>query len=209
MNIFTAVKEKVSPLEAARFYGLNVNKNGMSICPFHDDRHPSLKIDAKPGGGFYCFGCQEHGDVISLVAGLLGIRNMDAAVRIAKDFHIEYDSKENDLDHPSEEIKKKRSANDRERFAIRRRDLCKLILETLSDMREEKWQCETKAMKILEEDELYCWIVNHIDKLDASYDYLLYKSKNEVLNAIETIEEEVKNDVSEFKELCKRSKGTA
>ena len=209
MNIFTAVKEKVSPLEAARFYGLNVNKNGMSICPFHDDRHPSLKLDAKHGGGFYCFGCQEHGDVISLVAGLFGIRNMDAAVRIAKDFHIEYDSKENDPDHPSEEIKKKRSADDRERFAIRRRDLCKLILETLSDMREEKWQCETKAMKILEEDELYCWIIHHIDKLDSSYDFLLYQTKDEILDVIGTIEEEVKNDVREFKELCNRSKGNA
>ena len=209
MNIFTAVKEKVSPLEAARFYGLNVNKNGMSICPFHDDRHPSLKIDAKHGGGFYCFGCQEHGDVISLVAGLFGIGNMDAARQIARDFHVEYDNKEAATDLPANENQKNESANDRGSFAIRRRDLCKLILETLSDMREEKWQCETKAMKILEEDELYCWIVNHIDKLDASYDYLLYQTKDEILDVIGTIEEEVKNDVREFKELCRRSKTNA
>ena len=45
MNIFQTVKENVTARQAAEQYGLKVNKNGMVCCPFHDDRHPSMKVD--------------------------------------------------------------------------------------------------------------------------------------------------------------------
>ena len=45
MNIFQTVKENVTARQAAEQYGLKVNKNGMICCPFHDDRHPSMKVD--------------------------------------------------------------------------------------------------------------------------------------------------------------------
>ena len=45
MNIFQVVKENVTARQAAEQYGLKVNKNGMVCCPFHDDRHPSMKVD--------------------------------------------------------------------------------------------------------------------------------------------------------------------
>ena len=51
MNIFQVVKENVTARQAAEQYGLKVNKNGMVCCPFHDDRHPSMKVDK----GFCCF----------------------------------------------------------------------------------------------------------------------------------------------------------
>ena len=211
MSIFTAVKDAVSPLDAARFYGLNVNRNGMCICPFHNDRHPSLKIDKEVGGGFYCFGCQEHGDVIGLVAKLFNIGNKEAAMRIAADFQIKYDGSENLMNFPlpPAEIERRKKLNEARVFAIKRRELCKLILQTLSNMREEKWQCEAKAMKVLEENELYCWIINRLDQLEASYDYLNFESENDVKNSIDKIEEEVRNNVGEFEEMCRRSKSNA
>ena len=42
-------------------------------------------------GGFYCFGCQEHGDVIRLYQQVLSISPLDAAKRICSDFGLSYD----------------------------------------------------------------------------------------------------------------------
>lgn len=58
MNIFQQVKENVSTRQAAEVYGLKINRNGMACCPFHHDRHPSMKVDKV----FYCFACGEKGD---------------------------------------------------------------------------------------------------------------------------------------------------
>lgn len=84
MSIFKKVKEAVSAREAAVAYGLKVKPNGMSLCPFHNDHNPSMKVDSR----FYCFGCQATGDVIDLTAMLFRLNSYDAAVKLAKDFHI-------------------------------------------------------------------------------------------------------------------------
>ena len=66
-------------------YGLVVEKNGMMICPFHDDRNPSMKIY---DDHFHCFGCQVHGDVIDFISRLFGITLKEAAQKLALDFGI-------------------------------------------------------------------------------------------------------------------------
>lgn len=45
MNIFETVKAAVTVRQAAEHYGLKINRSGMICCPFHDDRHPSLKLN--------------------------------------------------------------------------------------------------------------------------------------------------------------------
>ena len=85
MNLYQAVKGTVQPRMAAEHYGLKVNHNGMTCCPFHDDRHPSLKLNEDY---YYCFGCQAHGDVIDITARLLGVSNYEAAKQLASDFKI-------------------------------------------------------------------------------------------------------------------------
>lgn len=59
MTIFEAVKTTVTPRMAAEHFGLNVSRNGMVCCPFHDDRHPSMKLYEDH---YHCFGCQANGD---------------------------------------------------------------------------------------------------------------------------------------------------
>lgn len=44
MNCFQNVKYGVSCREAAERYGVEVNHYGMALCPFHNDRHPSLYV---------------------------------------------------------------------------------------------------------------------------------------------------------------------
>ena len=75
MNLFETVKSKITTRQAAEFYGLNVRSNGMLCCPFHGDRHPSMKVDVR----YYCFGCHETGDVIDFVGKLFHLRPLDAA----------------------------------------------------------------------------------------------------------------------------------
>lgn len=44
MKLFESVKVAVTPRQAAETYGLRVLPNGMTCCPFHEDRHPSMKL---------------------------------------------------------------------------------------------------------------------------------------------------------------------
>ena len=110
MNVFESVKENVTARQAAEMYGIRVNRNGMASCPFHNDRHPSMKVDKR----FHCFGCQADGDVIDLVARLYGLNNLGAAVKLASDFGISYDNKGRASPRPvkkriSEELKLKQA----------------------------------------------------------------------------------------------------
>ena len=86
MNIFQTVKENVTARQAAEQYGLKVNKNGMVCCPFHDDRHPSMKVDK----GFCCFACGAKGDVITFVADFFHLAPLEAAKKLAEDFQIPF-----------------------------------------------------------------------------------------------------------------------
>lgn len=85
MDIFTTVKAAVILRQAAEHYGLQVRRNGMTCCPFHNDRHPSLYVS---DDHYHCFACGEHGDVIDLTAKLFDLRLYDAARKLALDFHL-------------------------------------------------------------------------------------------------------------------------
>ncbi|WP_202193713.1 LPD28 domain-containing protein [Roseburia faecis] len=87
-NVFEAVKQSVSTREAAAFYGIEVKRNGMACCPFHDDKNPSMKVDQR----FHCFGCGADGDVIDFTAKLFNLSPKEAAEKLAQDFGLIYDS---------------------------------------------------------------------------------------------------------------------
>ena len=85
MNLFEIVKYGVSCREAAERYGVEVNHYGMALCPFHNDRHPSLYV---ADDHYYCFACGEHGDVIDFVSKLFHLSLYDAAQKLAADFQL-------------------------------------------------------------------------------------------------------------------------
>ena len=85
MNLFEIVKYGVSCREAAERYGVEVNHYGMALCPFHNDRHPSLYV---ADDHYHCFACGEHGDVIDFVSKLFRLSLYDAAQQLAADFHL-------------------------------------------------------------------------------------------------------------------------
>ena len=89
-SVFEVVKQSVAVREAAEMYGIAVGRGGMACCPFHDDRHPSLKLNEDY---FYCFGCGATGDVIDFTARLYDLSPKEAAEKLAQDFGLSYDSK--------------------------------------------------------------------------------------------------------------------
>ena len=88
MNVFEAVKQNVTTRQAAELYGISVSRNGMAVCPFHNDKNPSMKLDRR----FHCFACQADGDAVDFVSRLFQLPSKEAAMKLADDFGIAYDS---------------------------------------------------------------------------------------------------------------------
>ena len=87
-SVFEVVKQSVTAREAAEHYGIAVGRGGMACCTFHDDRHPSMKVDTR----FHCFGCGADGDVIDFTARLYDLPPREAAEKLALDFGLAYGS---------------------------------------------------------------------------------------------------------------------
>ena len=88
MNVFGTVKTSINTREAAARYGVEVNRHGKALCPFHNDRNPSLFVD---DDHYHCFACGEHGDVIDFTSKLFGLKSYEAAQKLAYDFGITQD----------------------------------------------------------------------------------------------------------------------
>ena len=86
MTIYETIKAAISVKQAAEHYGLKVNRSGMACCPFHNDRHPSLKLNEDY---FFCFGCGATGDVIDFVARLFNLTSLQAVQKLAADFGLD------------------------------------------------------------------------------------------------------------------------
>lgn len=84
------VKSKVSMVDVAKHYGLKVNKRGFTICPFHNDKHASMKIfqGYTKKDGFYCHSCGASGDIFSYVSMIEDISFQDSVRFIASIFDV-------------------------------------------------------------------------------------------------------------------------
>jgi DNA primase len=60
------IKQRLSLFKVLHHYGLKPDKNDMLVCPFHEDKSPSLKIYTKTNT-FHCFGCGATGDGIQFI----------------------------------------------------------------------------------------------------------------------------------------------
>jgi len=89
-ELYRKVKEAVTMQQVAEHYGLKMDRKGLCLCPFHQDKTPSLKI-YPDGKGFYCFSCGAGGDQIGFVAMHDNLRNYEAAKQLAMDFCVPVD----------------------------------------------------------------------------------------------------------------------
>ena len=74
------VKKQVNIVTLFDHFGIRLQKKGKShtgLCPWHDDKTPSLSVD-KEKGLYNCFGCGESGDHFSLVMKMKGYEFKEA-----------------------------------------------------------------------------------------------------------------------------------
>ncbi|MCX4298382.1 MAG: CHC2 zinc finger domain-containing protein [Lachnospiraceae bacterium] len=112
MSIFSEVKEHLTARQAAEYYGLKVKKNGTACCPFHDDRHPSMKIDKN----YHCFACGAGGDAVDYVSRMFGLSQHDAALKLIEDFVLPVDEKRSAELNVQEKERIRREKAERERI---------------------------------------------------------------------------------------------
>ena len=86
------IKHLVPMPDLAERYGVKMRR-GMCCCPFHGDKHPSMKIYAD---GYYCFACGENGDVISWVMRFDSVSFPEACQKLCDWYGIDAELKPQD-----------------------------------------------------------------------------------------------------------------
>lgn len=82
-------KERIDLLKVVGHY-LSLEKKGqayMALCPFHNDRHPSLRVDPQKGL-YHCFSCGAGGDALKFVQEQEGCSFGEAVRRCADICHL-------------------------------------------------------------------------------------------------------------------------
>jgi len=187
---FKYIKSKVNTREAAEFYGLHVRPNGMTCCPFHDDKEPSMKVDKI----FYCFGCQEKGDVITFVEKLFKCSTKDAALKISSDFGLDANCLHQTR---TEFFRAKRRVNENRQFerAIERtfNAYC-VYLHNLNNW-EEAYSPKTPTEEL---NPLWLESIRNKDYVNELLDILIYGSDQEKAEVLIAKAEEVMRIESRF-----------
>lgn len=84
-NKVQVVKDRLTMKDVLSRYGYNVNPKGFMCCPFHHERTPSFKAYE---GDFHCFGCGEHGDVLTFVQRVFGLSLPETLKKLDVDFGL-------------------------------------------------------------------------------------------------------------------------
>lgn len=85
----TTIKERVDLVRVINHY-LMLEKKGnawLGLCPFHDDHHPSLRVDAQKGL-YHCFSCGASGDAFRFVQEKEGCGFVEAVGRCLDICHL-------------------------------------------------------------------------------------------------------------------------
>ncbi|MBO6308232.1 MAG: DNA primase [Oribacterium sp.] len=174
MNVFEAVKSNITAGDVATMVGFKPNRSKMIYCPFHDDKHPSMKIDKR----YYCFGCGARGDAIDFVANYYGIGLKEAAERIAGEFGITYESKKPTV---SEKQYAEAEKNKRQKWAAAKRELFASLSELHEHLRHMKTKYEPKENEDSGWSPLFVQAEKDFDYVDDLYDYCMFNTTDEEL----------------------------
>lgn len=77
-------EQKPDTVSVCEREGIELRQRGRSmwgLCPFHDDKNPSMKVDPDRQR-FHCFGCGAHGDVIDFIQRLHGFTFKEALLHL-------------------------------------------------------------------------------------------------------------------------------
>lgn len=175
MNLFDMIKDRVPVRDAAERYGIQVSRNGMCKCPFHQDNDPSMKFYNKR---FHCFGCSANGDVVDFTSRLFNISLKDAAKKIAVDFGLHVDEKATDV-----KISRRRPISNAE-VSAHQKAYC---FDELVNYRNQLIQWQQQYQPNTPDDELhprFLEALNNLARIEYELDILLYGTPDEIESVV-------------------------
>ena len=151
----------------------------MACCPFHDDKHPSMKVDRR----FHCFGCQADGDVIDFTARLFGLNKKEAALKLAEDFSVSFDAKGHD---PPRRRPVKRKISEELRYRQAEQKCFRVLCDYLHLL--ERWKVEY-APQIPEDnpDDRFVEACHMIEYINYLLDILMFAELEQRVKAVDML----------------------
>ena len=151
----------------------------MACCPFHDDRHPSMKVDRR----FHCFACQADGDVIDFTSRLFGLSSKEAALKLAEDFSISFDRKGHD---PPQKRVIKRKISEEMRYRQAEQKCFRVLCDYLHLL--ERWKVEYAPQSPEDDpDDRFveaCYMIEYVDHL---LDVLMFAELEQRVKAVDML----------------------
>ena len=95
MSWIEIVRQSVTMRDALNHYIGNPSRMGKYLCPFHQDKNPSLSINPRTDK-FRCFSCGAAGDVIDFVQNLFNVPQKEALEILGRDFNLGLEGKRED-----------------------------------------------------------------------------------------------------------------
>ena len=174
MNLFESVRTNVKAIDVVLMAGFQPNRSKMICCPFHNDKHPSMKVDRR----YFCFGCGAKGDAIDFVSNYYGLRLKEAAEKIASDFGLTYDNT-----GYSEGVRKPIAAKRSEYqiWAEKKQELFAHLSRLHEQLREMKMRYAPKDREDSEWSPLFVMAAKELTYVEYLYDYCMFEATEEEL----------------------------
>ena len=185
MNLFETVRTNVKAVDVVLMAGFQPNRSKMICCPFHNDKHPSMKVDRR----YFCFGCGAKGDAVDFVANCYGLSLKEAAEKIISDFGLTYDNT-----GYSEGVRKPIAAKRSEYqiWAEKKQELFAHLSRLHEQLRKMKIEYAPKEREDSEWSPLFVMAAKELTYVDYLYDYCMFEAtEDELKQKIEEITKEL------------------
>ena len=174
MNLFETVRTNVKAVDVVLMAGFQPNRSKMICCPFHNDKHPSMKVDRR----YFCFGCGAKGDAVDFVANYYGLSLKEAAEKIISDFGLTY----NNTGY-AEGVRKPIAAKRSEYqiWAEKKQELFAHLSRLHEQLREMKMKYAPKDREDSEWSPLFVMAAKELTYVEYLYDYCMFEATEEEL----------------------------
>ena len=170
MNLFETVRTNVKAVDVVLMAGFQPNRSKMICCPFHNDKHPSMKVDRR----YFCFGCGVKGDAVDFVANYYGLSLKEAAEKIISDFGLTY----NNTGY-AEGVRKPIAAKRSEYqiWAEKKQELFAHLSRLHEQLRKMKIEYAPKEREDSEWSPLFVMVTKELTYVEYLYDYCMFEAK--------------------------------